>query len=320
MRARKLDRSPILLAASLTLLGGCIPDVEPGSNLPSCAGLDLTCGPQGDEPCCASPLVEGGEYSRLQPPDTTTPYPAKVSDFRLDRFEVTVGRFRRFVEAYPGSKPAPGAGAHPAIPGSGWNEAWPLPATQADLIADLKCSEFHPTWTDQAGAADENKALNCVDWFTAFAFCAWDDGRLPTEAEWNYAAARGSEAQLYPWGGAEPDATYAVYCENYSTEIQGCVNGNAASIRRVGSKSPKGDGKWGQADLAGNLREWNLDWHEVYPATCDNCANLNEGISSREARGGDWNNEAASLQSFARIGYQPESHYTWVGFRCARRP
>lgn len=89
---------------------------------PSCNGLASNCGPNQNENCCASSVVTGGTYNR----SNNASYPATVSDFRLDRFEITVGRFRKFVEAYPASKPAANAGAHPLIAGSGWNSAWDI--------------------------------------------------------------------------------------------------------------------------------------------------------------------------------------------------
>lgn len=310
---------PGLAGLGLLLVGaaGCIADVEPVSTLASCAELSPDCGPKADENCCASPLIEGGEYQRVDPEQNKN-YSATVSDFRLDRFEVTVGRFRKFVDGYPGNKPAAGDGAHPAIENSGWDASWPLPESKAELVAALKCTPAYQTWTDEPGAS-ENKPVNCVSWYVGFAFCAWDEGRLPTEAEWTYAAAGGSEAQLYPWGKDEPDVSRAVFCADYSETDQGCPNATLADILKVGSKSPRGDGKWGQADLAGSLREWNLDWHDVYPDACDDCANLETGLMSREARGGDWNNDAASLTSFIRIGYNPVDPMSWVGLRCARR-
>ena len=309
-----------LLCALALAMGpaGCIADVVPNSSLTSCADLAATCGPKGDEICCANSLVTGGAYERLDPEQNKS-YPATVSDFRLDRFEVTVGRFRRFVSEYPGNFPAAGAGAHPNIAGSGWDASWPLPQEQAELIASLKCNEYYQTWTDEPGDG-EHRPINCVNWYVAFAFCAWDGGRLPTEAEWNYAAARGSEETNYPWGNAAPDDGHAVYCPNYSEMDQGCPTATLADIADVGSRSPAGDGKWGQSDLGGSMREWTLDYHDVYPEQCVDCANLTNDVGGREARGGDWNNDAASLSSYQRIGYDPAGPKSWVGFRCARRP
>lgn len=228
-----------------------------------------------------------------------------VSAFRLDRFEVTVGRFRAFVNAYPGSKPKPGDGSHPLISGSGWDASWPLPADQAALKAALKCDP-QQTWTDTA-ASNETLAMNCLDWYTAFAFCAWDGERLPTEAESTYAAGGGAEERGYPWGRmALADSTYAVY---YPA---------ATGVAAVGSHSPKGDGKWQQADLAGNVQEWALDWEIPLASTCYNCAVVSKGAATdRVLRGGGWNSGDPGIGSFARQGNGPSYRYSYYGARCA---
>jgi sulfatase modifying factor 1 len=165
-----------------------------GGTAPSCSGLAATCGPVGTDDCCKSLLVPGGTFNRsYDGVDFKDPnYPATVSDFYLDKYEITVGRFRQFVKAGMGtqaSPPAAGAGAHPRITGSGWDSTWNtnLPATTAALTTNLKCST---TWTDTAGS-NESKPVNCLEWYAAFAFCVWDGGRLATEAEWNYAASAG---------------------------------------------------------------------------------------------------------------------------------
>ncbi len=247
-------------------------------------------------------------------------YPATVSDFYLDKYEITVGRFRQFVNAGMGTQanpPAAGAGANPLIPGSGWDSAWNewLATDAASLTANIKCPSVNGqnhTWTDAAGS-NESKAMNCIEWHTAFAFCAWDGGRLPTEAEWNYAASGGSEQRYYPWSSPPTSTTiddsYAVYC------------GGTCSIQNVGSKSPKGDGKWGQADLGGNLSEWTLDYLDPYQTPCDNCADLNNVVmwdipSSREIRGGDFPDGAKGLQSAFRDFGSPGPDT--IGARCAR--
>lgn len=291
--------------------GGCVSGSCPGA---SCVGLASDCGPGQNENCCLSPVVSGGTYNR----SNDVAYPATVSDFRLDRFEITVGRFRKFVEAYPGSKPASGAGAHPLIGGSGWDSAWDgaLPADQAALKTAMKCHATLQTWTDTAGA-NEVLPQNCLDWYTAFAFCAWDGGRLPTEAEWNYAAAGGNEQRPYPWGTVSPDATYAVYDCNGDGNPGGC---DFQDIAPIGSKSPKGDAKWGQADLAGSMAEWNLDRYQpMYANPCNNCASILNG-SYRVLRGGDWYDVASFMLSSFRGDFPPGFHAIYLGARCARTP
>lgn len=282
----------------------------------SCVGLAPTCGPDGDESCCASAVVPGGTYNRSNDPA----YPATVSDFGLDRFEITVGRFREFVAAYPGSKPAPGAGKLPRIDGSGWDAAWDvhLPEDQATLTGAVKCNPASQTWTDAPGA-NENRPMNCITWYDAFAFCAWDGGRLPTEAEWNYAAAGGSEQLQHPWGSTSINSTYAVYdCTGDGSASQDC---SFTDILNVGSTSPKGDGKWGQADLLGSMMEWNLDvFARFYPRPCSDCADVSQGGELRGIRGGNWGDGASYLLSSGRTGMFPTDRGNIVGIRCARTP
>jgi len=289
-----------------------------GATPPSCSGLSATCGPSGNENCCTSLPVPGGTFYRSYDNVTYTSmtYPATVDAFSLDKYEITVGRFRQFVNAGIGtqaSPPASGAGTHPLIAGSGWDSAWNanLPADTAALQAALKCNTADQTWTDTAGA-NESQPQNCMDWYTAFAFCAWDGGRLPTEAEWNYAAAGGSEQRAYPWSSPATSTTiddsYAVYCGS-----------SCNSTQNVGSKSPKGDGKWGQADLAGNLWEWTLDWHGSYQVPCSNCADLiDQAADSRVIRGGRFFGNASQLLSSYRGSGVPGLHNNYVGSRCAR--
>ncbi len=285
---------------------------------PSCAG-GLSCGCVS---CCDAKPIPAGTFpmGRSESGTDACPswgsgclaiaelpeHPATVSSFRLDTFEVTVGRFRKFVAGYPANKPAAGAGAHPTVAGSGWNASWPLPTDASALVAALNC-EAGATWTDAAGA-NENKPITCIDWYTAFAFCAWDGGRLPTSAEWEYAAAGGSENRLLPWvGTAKPDCAHANYFECGKVAMD------------VGSL-PLGMSRWGQLDLAGNAKEHVLDEYANYTSdACNDCANVTFA-SDREHRGGGFNGTVTSMRVASRAWQKPTSRYADVGFRCARSP
>jgi sulfatase modifying factor 1 len=331
-------------AALSTMAVGCamMVGIDKDYHPRSCIDLLATCGPMGDESCCAITKVPGGMYDRgndAQAPEPD-PAPATVSDFRLDRFEITVGRFRKFVAAYPGSKPKTGAGAHPLIATSGWNAAWDmkLPADQAALRAELvNCDpqtspQCFPTWTDKP-EMNENLPMNTITWYEAFAFCAWDGGRLPTEAEWIYATAGGSEQRTYPWGSTAPDGVHSAYgCTEDGSGSQDCAS---TDILPVGSK-PAGDGRFGQADLAGSLFEWNLDWYKSpYLTPCVNCACIScecTGCSSpgsvQVLRGGSWASTALLLSSSNikdkfdsnRLAGSPALRLDYVGARCVRSP
>jgi sulfatase modifying factor 1 len=281
----------------------------------SCKVLAATCGPSGTDDCCKSSLVSGGTFKRsYDGVDFLDPsYPATVSDFYLDKYEITVARFRVFVNAGMGTQdnpPGKHSGANPRIASSGWSSTWNihLPVDTAALKRALKCHATYQTWTDAPGS-NESKPVNCLDWYTAFAFCAWDGGRMATEAEWNYAASGGSEQRYYPWSSPAQSTTiddsYAVYC------------GGTCRVENVGSRSPRGDGRWGQSDLGGNAWEWTLDWSaDPYPMPCHDCAVVAPG-SNRAFRSGSNDDIAATLRSAVRHVYYPEYRGV-VGSRCAR--
>jgi formylglycine-generating enzyme required for sulfatase activity len=192
-----------------------------------------------------------------------------------------------------------------------------MSADAAALMTDLKCDSARYTWTTSVGSK-ENQPIDCVNWYVAFAFCIWDEGRLPTEAEWNYAAAGGSEQRVYPWGATPPDCSYANFGgTNFPTTA--CVLPGTGLMNNVGSESPKGDGKWGQADLAGNLWEWRLDWYATpYPQVpCVDCANMT-AATNRIIRGGGFASDASRLLSSDRDNNVPTHRSGNGGIRCAR--
>jgi formylglycine-generating enzyme required for sulfatase activity len=206
---------------------------------PSClaGGPGLSdCG-SATESCCTSLPVAGGTFYRTYASDgcslTDEADLATVSSFRLDKYDVTVGRFRQFVNAWgTGWRPAVGSGKHTHVNGgkglvntclSGYEPGWssvpsgvgtqmPFDDFVAPTTANLtSCSggnlttdlQFVPyscnTWTDTPGT-QESQPIVCVNWYEAYAFCIWDGGFLPSEAEWENAAAGGSESARVPLG------------------------------------------------------------------------------------------------------------------------
>ncbi len=199
---------------------------------PSCSG-GLTC-ISGDS-CCSTLYVPGGSFNRSY--DAVTPeysdpkWKATISPFRLDKYEVTVGRFRKFVDAWAaGYRPAVGSGVHTHLRGGlglvgesytswagsvtdgGWiaSYATKIPTSKAAFDTALNCDTIYGgvTWTPSAGT-NETLPINCINWYEALAFCIWDGGFLPSEAEWNFAAAGGSEHRRYPWGSTAPTNLHA---------------------------------------------------------------------------------------------------------------
>jgi formylglycine-generating enzyme len=296
---------------------------------PSCAsdgGAGIsTCGPGQNESCCASPLVRGGTFLRSYDGLTNTAVnPATVSDFRLDRFEATVGRFRAFVAAWvAGWVPPAGSGKHThvhdgagllqddaSLSEAGWDSAWDsgLASTQAGWTTNLSCNGGYQSWTASV-ASNETRPVVCETWFEAAAFCIWDGGFLPSEAEWNYAASAGDGQRVYLW--SSPNTSVAIDCAlaNY----QGCASGTTTRVGRL----MQGDGKWGQADLAGNAAEWNLDWEQSYPNPCKDCANLKPS-PRRVLRGGSFDNLTTEIRASTRNFLAPSTRTFIAGFRCAR--
>jgi formylglycine-generating enzyme required for sulfatase activity len=264
-------------------------------------------------------------YDGLSTGYTSKAYPAQVSDFRLDTYEITVGRFRGFVAAYSQTMIPAGAGKNVNDPSdTGWDTSWnaSLDADATALTAALACSPTYQTWTNTPGSAfAESRPISCVNWYEVEAFCTWDGGRLPTEAEWNYAASGGMEQRVYPWGSAFPglDASHAIYGCYYSSgsDASGTCSG-VANIAPVGLAAG-GAGKYGQTDLAGNVWEWVQDWY-VSPysiANCDDCADLTS-TPTRGIRGGSFYQAAANLLASPRASESPSTRSFNIGARCAR--
>jgi serine/threonine-protein kinase len=134
-----------------------------------------------------------------------------------------------------------------------------------------------------------------VTWHGAAAYCAWAGGRLPTEAEWEYAG-RGPEGNLYPWGEAPPTCELANH-------------GTCSSVpSQVGSR-PAGASWCGALDLAGNVWEWVSDWFGPYPGSVQENPTGPDTGEVPVLRGGGWHSPPWELRAayrqheLAKIGF-----------------
>lgn len=330
------------------------------ASAPSCApgGPGMTdCGPDGGESCCASPIIignaDGGSpffrtYAYTDAGATTgLADPAALSSFRLDKYDVTVGRFRRFVASVllpdggVGWSPPAGSGKHTHLNGgaglravlatdggggggfeTGWSPADDVQiAPTTEHLTSCKLIDQPDAGPDSTwGAGDATRPINCVNWYEAYAFCIWDGGFLPSDAELEYAAAGGAEQRKYPWGTAEPGTTnlYAIFGCNYPSAGGACTG--PENIAPVGT-AHAGRGRWGQLDLAGEVFAWTLDEYVggSYPAPCVDCA-LVFGSSASSIRGGDFNYVESALMPSFRKGSTPSGRFDGIGVRCARVP
>ncbi len=312
---------------------------------PSCqAGGDgvTNCGAS-SESCCTSLDVTGGTFDRTYTNTGTGPTgeadPATVSGYRLDKYDVTVGRFRQFVTAWNGGSgwtPPAGSGKHTHLNGGqglansgsagtfepGWavtdnGNIAPTASNLSDAVCDPSSAHAYATWTPSV-AGDEKLPINCVNWFEAYAFCIWDGGFLPSKAEWEYTAAAGSQQRQYPWGSADPGTAnqYAIYDCDYPSGSGTCTG--VASIAPVGTPT-LGAGFWGQLDLAGNVWQWNIDWDAAYVDPCTDCADLT-AASYRVVQGGIFSGTTDGLMPQNRYDGVPVNRLNNIGFRCARTP
>ncbi len=275
--------------------------------------------------CCETISVPGGTllYGRsvagedaynVPNPEELPEHPVTIPGFYLDRYEVTVGRFRKFVEGWRGAPIPAGAGAHPAVPGSGWQAEWnrQLPPDRDAFVGALHCAGGLESWHDEVGP-DDARPIGCLNWYEAFAFCIWDGGRLPVESEWEYAAAGGSQNRLYPWGAEEPDCTRA----------RPAGNCTAASdiLAPVGTR-PAGAGLWGHEDFAGGAMEWVLDYYENYevnlPGLHARLVLPYRAMSRRALRGLSFHGGGGDMRNTDRGNALPSSRYERFGVRCAR--
>lgn len=158
-----------------------------------------------------------------------------------------------------------------------------------------------------------------VTWYGAAAYCSWVGGRLPTEAEWEYAA-RGPNGMNYPWGDIF-DPEQLNYCDTNCEELyHDDRNDGYVEVAPVGAY-PAGGSWCGALDMAGNVWEWTSTLARSYPYTNDDGREDPASSGNRVARGGGWASAFwQGARSASRESWDPTTTGPDKGFRCAASP
>ncbi len=212
-----------------------------------------------------------------------------LDSFWIDRTEVTNAQYRQCLEAGVCNPPRKRSSA-----------------TRDSYFDDSAYDDYPVIWSTLHNARN---------------YCEWAGGRLPTEAEWEYAA-RGPQGTLFPWGN-EFDGTRLNYCDA-SCELAWAdetTDDGYADTSPVGNY-PKGASWCGALDMAGNVREWMADLYdkEYYsdsPAQNPTGPSASPGGNQVE-RGGSWNSNPFEVRSAWRTGDHANYKYNFMGFRCAK--
>lgn len=224
--------------------------------------------------------IPGNEFqmgSESGRPNERPPQWVKVETFRMARTETTVLQYLRCVDA--------------------------------EACADLQSGASIFNW-DRDGK--ENHPVNGVTWRQAVDFCTWAGGRLPSEAEWEYAARSGGKNVTYPWGDINATCKHAVMHE----KIPGCGKGRTWEV----CSKKAGNTEHGLCDMAGNVWEWVQDvYHENhYGVPEDGSARKGPEGATRVLRGGGFDT-SFYLQTTTRMESNPDDDLNPNrGFRCAK--
>ena len=213
-----------------------------------------------------------------------------VDHFYIDKYLVTNKQFKSFTDANPEWQPGR---VPPQLDNGNYLKHWTTPAA-------LATKANHPT-------------VN-VNRYAAMAYCRWAGKRLPSEAEWEFAA-RGGLDVIFPWGNEPADKTRA----NYGDSGLGITS-------PVGTYPPNPAGLF---DMAGNVWQFLLDEWKPYPSTSRNspapagkrALDSTEFLkvkTRRVIRGGSLGGAPVNLWVEYRDSHPPNGSREFVGFRCAK--
>ncbi len=267
-------------------------------------------------PACPEGMVPipGGEYFMGSDDGLDLEKPAHhvtLAPFCIDELEVTVAKYKACSDRGACKR----AGA----------------ANEWKGITEHEKRAFDPLCNARDPKGRANHPVNCVDWEEAAQYCeSLGAGvRLPTEAEWEFAA-RGPDGRKYPWGDQDPSAAHLNAC---GLECLGWAKANGVPLKAmyqaddgfpntapVGS-FPQGKSRYGVADVAGNVWEWVADWYAPYGKSGDVPVDPKGPAtgSERVIRGGAWNGaEPSWVRPTFRFQKNPAARTYGDGFRCAK--
>ena len=256
-------------------------------------------------------LIPAGAFlmgSRDRSPDEGPVHEVAVDGFWIDQYEVTVKAFAAFVAA---------TGYRTEAERFGWSGVFDLARgawTRADG-ADWRHPEGPGSW-----AAPEEPVAQ-VSWNDAVAFARWAGKRLPTEAEWEYAARGGLAGRAYAWGDELRPAgrVMANWWQGVFPERDTGEDGYRGRAP-VGRFPPNG---YGLYDVVGNVWEWCADWYDAayYRESPARRPSGPRAGRERVMRGGSWmcsENFCSNYRVASRSHATPDSGLDNLGFRCAR--
>jgi iron(II)-dependent oxidoreductase len=235
-------------------------------------------------------------------------HPVEVRPFAIARAAVTQAEFAEFVEAEGYSRRE-----FWSEPGWAWRES-----SRAEHPVYWK-REAAGRWLrrnfDQWVPLEPHRPVLHVNWWEAEAYCKWAGRRLPTEAEWEVAAAAepageklGEEKRRFPWGDDAPTAQHA----NLRWRAMGAVDVGAL---------PASDSAFGCRQMIGNVWEWTASDFGAYPGfEIDPYREYSQPWfgTHKVLRGGAWPTQPRLLRNTWRNFYMPDRRDVWAGFRTCR--